>query len=68
MSSSTGIVLNNTTVVTNHGCKIHHASGLAKGTKIWIHYKDDGSILCVEKYKEEDEVQAEYLGYSGTGL
>lgn len=53
MTVSTGFVLNRETIITKYGCKIEYTSGLKKGTKIWIHYKKDGSISYVEEYMED---------------
>jgi hypothetical protein len=53
MTVSTGFVLNRETIITKSGCKIEYTSGLKKGTKIWIHYKKDGSISYVEEYMED---------------
>jgi len=48
MTVSSGVVLNKKTLIASSSCALTFEHELEKGTEVWIHYKDDGSVLAVE--------------------
>ena len=40
--------MNKKTLIASSSCALTFEHELEKGTEVWIHYKDDGSVLAVE--------------------